>query len=328
MATDQEYPLQLRDISLGYTSGGNTKTVASGVSASLDRGGLTCLLGPNGAGKSTLLRTLTGLLRPLAGTIEINGSSLESYSSSELSKLVSVVLTDRFNLPDMTARQLVALGRSPYTGFWGRLSDNDEREVDEVMALTGITDLALRSVDTLSDGERQKVMIAKALAQHTPIILLDEPTAFLDYPSKVETMSLLHTLAAERGKTILLTTHDVEIALQLADRIWMLGNGVFVDGTPEDMMLSGRLAEFFCSPAITFDASTATFRIALPVSEREVTISGSGAAFNLTARALRRTGYRVTETGSAALPEIMATDQGITLSGQPVSSIAELLQKL
>ncbi len=222
MATDQEYPLQLRDISLGYTSGGNTKTVASCISASLDRGGLTCLLGPNGAGKSTLLRTLTGLLRPLAGTIEINGSSLESYSSSELSKLVSVVLTDRFNLPDMTARQLVALGRSPYTGFWGRMSDNDEREVDEVMALTGITDLAQRSVDTLSDGERQKVMIAKALAQHTPIILLDEPTAFLDYPSKVETMSLLHTLAAERGKTILLTTHDVEIALQLADRIWML----------------------------------------------------------------------------------------------------------
>ena len=228
----------------------------------------------------------------------------------------------------MTARQLVALGRSPYTGFWGRMSDNDEREVDEVMALTGITDLAQRSVDTLSDGERQKVMIAKALAQHTPIILLDEPTAFLDYPSKVETMSLLHTLAAERGKTILLTTHDVEIALQLADRIWMLGNGVFVDGTPEDMMLSGRLAEFFCSSAITFDASTATFRIALPVSERIVTISGSGAAFNLTARALRRTGYRVTETDSAALPEIMATDQGITLNGQPVSSIAELLQKL
>lgn len=328
MTTDKEYTLRINNVALGYTSGGNNITVASDINASLKRGGLTCLLGPNGAGKSTLLRTLTGFLRPLAGTIEIDGNNIDNYSSSEMSKLVSVVLTDRFNLPDMTARQLVALGRSPYTGFWGRLSDDDEREVDEVMALTGITDLGRRSVDTLSDGERQKVMIAKALAQHTPIILLDEPTAFLDYPSKVETMSLLHALAAERGKTVLLTTHDIEIALQLADRVWMLGHGAFIDGTPEDMMLSGRLADFFCSRAISFDATTATFRIALPTTRREVSLSGSGAALHLTARALRRTGYNVVETDDDRQSEISATDQGITLHGCQVGSIDELLQRL
>ena len=261
--------------------------------------------------------------------MEIEGRKLEDYSREDMSRLVSVVLTDRFNLPDMSVRQLISLGRSPYTGFWGTLSKNDARDIDEVMALTATTGLSQRLVDTLSDGERQKVMIAKALAQHTPIILLDEPTAFLDFPSKVETMSMLRRLSAEQGKTVLLTTHDIEIALQLADRIWMLdrSNG-FIDGIPEDIMISGQLSDFFCNNAITFDSNTASFHIELPESREEISIAGSGVIHKLVSRALRRSGYRLVESTSHQTAEIIAENGCISFHGRRMTTIAAILKAL
>ena len=298
--------LTLNDISLGYRSRGSAITVAEGINASLHSGELTCLLGPNGAGKSTLLRTIAGFISPLSGYVEIEGRKLEDYSREDMSRLVSVVLTDRFNLPDMSVRQLISLGRSPYTGFWGTLSKNDARDIDEVMALTATTGLSQRLVDTLSDGERQKVMIAKALAQHTPIILLDEPTAFLDFPSKVETMSMLRRLSAEQGKTVLLTTHDIEIALQLAD----------------------RLSDFFCNNAITFDSNTASFHIELPESREEISIAGSGVIHKLVSRALRRSGYRLVESTSHQTAEIIAENGCISFHGRRMTTIAAILKAL
>lgn len=321
--------LTLNDISLGYRSKGSAITVAEGINASLRSGELTCLLGPNGAGKSTLLRTIAGFISPLSGFVEIEGRKLEDYSREDMSRLVSVVLTDRFNLPDMSVRQLISLGRSPYTGFWGTLSKDDARDIDEVMALTATTGLSQRLVDTLSDGERQKVMIAKALAQHTPIILLDEPTAFLDFPSKVETMSMLRRLSAEQGKTVLLTTHDIEIALQLADRIWMLdrSNG-FIDGIPEDIMISGQLSDFFCNNTISFDINTSSFHIKLPESREEISIAGSGVIHKLAARALRRSGYRLVEAVSHQTADIIAENGCISFHGRPMTTIAAMLKAL
>lgn len=321
--------LTLNDISLGYRSRGSAITVAEGINASLRSGELTCLLGPNGAGKSTLLRTIAGFIRPLSGYVEIEGRKLEDYSREDMSRLVSVVLTDRFNLPDMSVRQLISLGRSPYTGFWGTLSKDDARDIDEVMTLTATTGLSQRLVDTLSDGERQKVMIAKALAQHTPIILLDEPTAFLDFPSKVETMSMLRRLSAEQGKTVLLTTHDIEIALQLADRIWMLdrSNG-FIDGIPEDIMISGQLSDFFCNNIISFDINTSSFHIELPESREEISIAGSGVIHKLAARALRRSGYRLVEAVSHQTADIIAENGCISFHGRPMTTIAAMLKAL
>lgn len=198
--------------------------VVEDISLSLPCGRLVCLLGPNGAGKSTLLRTLCGFQPPIEGTVTISGSDITTMSAAEVARLVSVVLTDRPLTPSLTAREMVGMGRAPYTGFWGRLSDDDRRLVSEAMQTVGIDSLATRRMGQLSDGERQKVMIAKALAQHTPVIVLDEPTAFLDYPSKVAVMKTLARLAHDEGKTILMSTHDLELAAQLGDELMEIEN--------------------------------------------------------------------------------------------------------
>ena len=198
--------------------------VVEDISLSLPCGRLVCLLGPNGAGKSTLLRTLCGFQPPIAGTVTISGSDITTMSAAEVARLVSVVLTDRPLTSSLTAAEMVGMGRAPYTGFWGRLSDDDRRLVSEAMQTVGIAPLATRRMGRLSDGELQKVMIAKALAQHTPVIVLDEPTAFLDYPSKVAVMKTLARLAHDEGKTILMSTHDLELAAQLGDELMEIEN--------------------------------------------------------------------------------------------------------
>lgn len=209
--------LTLSDLSIGY----GHHTVACHLEATLRSGTLTCLIGRNGTGKSTLLRTLGGFLSPLGGHVAIGGGEITSMSRGELSRLVSVVLTHRPDVRQLTVSEVVALGRTPYTGLWGTLSPDDRLIVAESIETVGISHLAGRHIGTLSDGECQKVMIAKALAQQTPVILLDEPTAFLDYPSKRETMLLMRRIAAS-GKAVLLSTHDMEMALRLADTLWLM----------------------------------------------------------------------------------------------------------
>ena len=206
----------LKKLSIGYRQKTDSRKVLKDINLSIFSGELVCLLGPNGIGKSTLLRTLSGLLPKLSGTIMINGRALEEYSEKELSKQVGVVLTDHPQLRNMRVEELVALGRAPYTNFFGGLSSEDKVFVDEAISLVGIDKLRGRMIRELSDGERQKVMIARALAQQTPVIILDEPTAFLDFPSKVEVMKLLRNLAHDMHKTILLSTHDLDLAVRLA----------------------------------------------------------------------------------------------------------------
>ena len=252
----------LQDLSIGYLAKGNQKVVASGLCASIESGKLTCLLGQNGIGKSTLLRTLSAFQPPLSGDILLNTASTERrslthLSDRELSRLIGVVLTEKPDVQNLTAREMVGMGRSPYTGFWGTLTDDDQKIVDDVLRLVGIEALQDRMVQTLSDGERQKVMIAKALAQQTPVIYLDEPTAFLDFPSKVEIMQLLRRLAVEEEKTIFLSTHDVELALQLADSIWLMEpQSVLSVGTPQELAAQGVLGRFIERDGITFDNNT------------------------------------------------------------------------
>jgi iron complex transport system ATP-binding protein len=209
----------LKNLSIGYRQKTDSRKVLKDINLSIFSGELICLLGPNGIGKSTLLRTLSGLLPKLSGTIMINSRALEEYSEKELSKQVGVVLTDHPQLRNMRVEELVALGRAPYTNFFGGLSSEDKVFVDEAISLVGIDKLRGRMIRELSDGERQKVMIARALAQQTPVIILDEPTAFLDFPSKVEVMKLLRNLAHDMHKTILLSTHDLDLAVRLADTL-------------------------------------------------------------------------------------------------------------
>ena len=246
--------IQIESLSTGYRNKKNVTVVAHDINATIQGGELTCLLGPNGAGKSTLLRTLSAFLPPVKGDISIMGRNLRDYTDKELAKTIGVVLTEKTDLRNMTVYDLIGLGRSPYTGFWGTLHEDDRRVVDEAIEMVGIGPLKERMIQTLSDGERQKVMIAKALAQQTPVIFLDEPTAFLDFPSKVEIMRLLHVLSRTTGKTIFLSTHDLELALQIADTIWLMDRdkGVVI-GTPDKLAKDGSLNSFFAQRDIKFD---------------------------------------------------------------------------
>lgn len=245
--------IQIESLSTGYRSKNNVTVVAHDINATINGGELTCLLGPNGAGKSTLLRTLSAFLPPVKGDITIMGRNLRDYSDRELAKTIGVVLTEKTDLRNMTVEDLIGLGRSPYTGFWGTLHKQDREIVNRAIEMVGIEPLRGRMIHTLSDGERQKVMIAKALAQETPVIFLDEPTAFLDFPSKVEIMQLLHNLSRTTGKTIFLSTHDLELALQISDTIWLLDRekGVMI-GTPEQLATDGSLNSFFNQRGIEF----------------------------------------------------------------------------
>ena len=251
--------LLIDGLTVGYGTGRHRRTVASNLCAALPPASLTCLIGVNGAGKSTLLRTLSGLLPPLSGSVEIMGKRIESLSVRQMSTLLSIVLTARPDTGHLTAEETVAAGRMPYTPLSGRLSETDQKLVDEALRLTGTAHLRSRALASLSDGERQRVMIAKSLAQDTPLILLDEPTAFLDFPGKIGTLRLLQSLAHDRGKTIMLSTHDLEPAFRLADRLWLLTPGGLLSGTPRALAADSTLARYFAADGIKFDSEQLRF---------------------------------------------------------------------
>jgi iron compound ABC transporter, ATP-binding protein len=230
--------ITLRNLSVGYLHPRRTPTtVLAQLNATLHAGQLTCLVGANGIGKSTLLRTLAAFQPPIAGQMHYYSGeqaapiNLATLSQARLARLVSVVLTAKPSVENLSVEQIVALGRSPYTNIWGTLRADDRRMVAWAMDVVGITGLRHRLVQTLSDGERQKMMIAKALAQDTPVILLDEPTAFLDYKSKVEVLGLLARLAHETNKMVLLSTHDLEQVVHAADALWVVAKQQLGDGT-------------------------------------------------------------------------------------------------
>lgn len=340
MKFNREETIRVVNLETGYTTKKEKIVVTRDINASLFSRELTCLLGPNGAGKSTLLKTLTTFIPPLKGEIFILNKSLKDYSEADLAKIIGVVLTDKLSINDMTVEELVALGRSPYTGFWGKLTSHDRTVIDESISLVGIDNLRLRSVRTLSDGERQKVMIAKALAQETPIIFLDEPTAFLDYPSKVEIMQLLQRLSRERNKTVFLSTHDLELALQIADKVWLLdkSHGVTV-GTPEDLALRGDMTRYFQRKGITFDVETGLFQINHALKHK-VYLLGEGAHANLVRKALARRGIEAVQLTSnkpdsptnssedSIKYTIKADDRGYHLQGDVITTVEELLDRI
>lgn len=322
----------LKDLSIGYRGRRSLRTVAEGINAHISSGELTCLLGSNGIGKSTLLRTLSAFQPKLSGEIILQDREIETYTEKELARLVSVVLTEKPDVRNMSVRDLVALGRSPYTGFWGRLLPEDEAKVDEAIDLVRIPHIAERMVHTLSDGERQKAMIAKALAQNTPIIYLDEPTAFLDFPSKVEMMQLLHRLSRETHKTIFLSTHDLELALQIADKIWLMDEYSQIHvGTPEDLSLNGVLSHFFARKGIIFDQETGLFRIENDY-DRQIRLIGHGYWYSMIRKALLR--HRILAGRHVESAEVVqVVDQRISYTRADgvalwVDTIEELLESI
>lgn len=261
--------ISTHQLSIGYSGRGGKRVVHPDLNLQLFSGEITALLGSNGAGKSTLLRTLCGLLPSLHGDIFIEGRPLAGYRSGELSTHVGVVLTERTQTGGISVYDLVSLGRYPHTGFFGSLREDDHAAIRHALDTVGIADKAQRFVSELSDGERQKAFIAKVLAQECPIILLDEPTAFLDVTSRMETMITLRRLAHREGKAVLLSTHDLDTALQLADTLWLQPADPaeeMICGKPDQLVGNGALARFFGSATLRFDPES---RRLVPVKKKK-----------------------------------------------------------
>lgn len=286
--------IELLNLTIGYEpSRKETKVVADRLNATLRAGELVCLLGPNGAGKSTLMRTMAGMQKPLGGAVALDGVNLHELPARELAKRLSVVLTERLSIGAMTAYALVALGRYPHTNWAGTLSDKDHAVIQWALQTTGANEFAQRNIGELSDGERQRVMVARALAQEPQLMILDEITAFLDLPRRVEIMQMLRDLARTTQRAILLSTHDLDLALRSADVIWLLPKGGKLKvGAPEDLVLNGAFAETFASEGIQFDMALGAFRVAQPHGP-EIAVIGAGEAALWTRRALERQGFRV-----------------------------------
>lgn len=252
--------LHTEALEIGYKA----KSIAAGLELSLMSGKLVCLLGPNGAGKSTLMRTIAGLQPALSGHLQI-GDTRSPFSAAFLASRIAVVLSEFEGVGGMKVEELVELGRAPYSGWSGKLSSEDKTKVEAALAQTEVAHLSRRSIGTLSDGERQRVMIARALAQETPLILLDEPTSHLDISHRVKVMRLLHHLTRTEGKGILLSSHDLDLALQGADEIWLLSeDGNMTIGTPEDLLLSGQIARAYGSGGEEYDWKEGGLRLLPP----------------------------------------------------------------
>lgn len=256
--------LDLQGLSVGYGS----KVLLKDVSAKVCGGEMVTMLGANGAGKSTLLRTICGELKPLAGRAIVGGLDTAVAGRSELARVLSVVTTDRVEQEGLTVREVAAMGRYPYTGFFGRLDSEDNRIVEEALQAVGMESYGGRDISSLSDGERQKVMVARALAQDTPVVVLDEPTAFLDVASRVELNVLLAALAKERGKAVVMSSHDVGQALEQSSRIWLLaGDGTLKDATPGELIAAqtdgvpgNPLDLLFAGRGVRFDSARLDYR--------------------------------------------------------------------
>ena len=249
--------IKLNDITLSFGS----RKLIEHASAHFACGRMTALLGRNGTGKSTLLRAIASLGEVQGGAIEIGGRELSELSNADLARMVAFVNTERVSVEAMTAYDLVAVGRSPYTDWSGRLRSNDHEVIERSIRIAGVEQLADRYVDTLSDGECQRVMIAKALAQDTPAILLDEPTSYLDMPNRYELCTLLGRLAHDEGKCVLFSTHELDIALTLSDNIALVDTPQLLYMPTREMIASGSIERLFDSPYIRFDASTRSIHL-------------------------------------------------------------------
>jgi len=291
--------LRLENLTVGYKTRDKCTEVATDISLQLDEGELICLIGPNGAGKSTLMRTVAAMQQPLAGQVLLRGQNIHRLDARSRAKLLGVVLTERATAGLLTVRDMVALGRYPFTGWSGKLSSNDHQHVETALDSVGALAFANRFVAELSDGERQRVMLARALAQEPALLVLDEITAFLDLSGRVSVMHLLRKIARESRCGILVSTHDFELAVQIADKLWLVKGDLDVQaGSPEALAYCGAFDDLFSTEKLVFDKSRGGFRMA-SLSSRKVRLLGVSETGELsllwTTRLLDRLGFQLCE---------------------------------
>jgi iron complex transport system ATP-binding protein len=305
--------LQTEALQIGYHTGkGAANVIAGPLTLSLYPGEMICVLGPNGCGKSTLLRSISGLQDPLSGKVILSGNDIAELKPKALAKQISLVLTDHIRPGNLDVYAVIALGRYPYSGWLGILTDADKAAIDYAIQVTGTAKLLNRKIDNLSDGECQKVMLARAMAQDTPLIILDEPTAHLDLPSRIQLMRLLHKLAKETLKAILISTHELDLALQVADQIWLMDSTRHLTaGLPEELVLNGSFRQAFDQEGISFDADTGTFPVHT-TGKQDIAVQGDGPAAFWTRKALTRMGYAVSSSADATIVVIVSDIPGET----------------
>ncbi|MBQ5408744.1 MAG: ABC transporter ATP-binding protein [Bacteroidales bacterium] len=320
--------LTTHDMAVGYGQGNKRTILLSDLNLRLEQGSLVALLGKNGAGKSTLLRALTCDSQPINGSVEIDGKPSDEISKRDLSRLIALVATERIMGGAFTIRELVALGRQPHTGFLGRLSRHDDEVVRQSLEAVGIAHKAEQHVAQLSDGERQKAMIAKALAQETPIIVLDEPTAFLDVASRIETMKLLHSLAREQNKAVLLSSHDISQSLLLADELWVIiQDREVVTGSTEQVVMSGAMDRVFDNSSILFNNDLCDYESKLPTTASVMLECDDSKLEHCVANALLRNGIDTSHGGDVTVKVLSVNDFKLP-AGKVATSVKELVKLL
>ncbi len=283
--------LQLSNLAIGYGKEKNRKYVLSHINLQAKPGQIIALIGANGTGKSTLLKTLAGLIPLLDGEIRLNSKDFNLLTPKEIAFQVSLVLTDRIHTGYLTVGDLVAMGRHPHTDWRGHLGKADTKAVLDALTTTGLTQLIQQDLQELSDGQRQKAMIARAMAQDGGLMLLDEPLIHLDVPSKWEIMNLLQRMAHQRSKTVILATHELDLSLRMADQLWLIdGKGNILTGAPEDLVLDGMISKVFDSEQYIFDQELGAF--AMQSEGKKVKVIGAGTTLIWTKRALERIGYQ------------------------------------
>ncbi len=315
--------LETDNLSVGYRTGSGLNILFEKLNLQIQPGSLICFMGPNGIGKSTLIRTLAGLQVPLSGTFKIK----DPINQSTGSKNVALVLTDRITAMNMTVRDLVNFGRYPYMEWNLKLSGDDKMAIEKAISLTHISDLIEKRLYELSDGQMQLVMITRALAQDTSLLLLDEPTAHLDLNNRVEIMNLLRTLARNEGKGILIATHELDLALQTSDKIWLTGsNKNILTGIPEDLVLNGSFDDIFQFKGFDLKSGKVFHE---PWRNISVHIEGSGHDYLWTKNAFERDGFKVTDESETHI-KIIKEGHGIywSLNHQPYSNLQSLLEHL
>ena len=318
--------LKANNLTIGY----GAKAVQQGLNLEAQARDLICLTGTNGSGKSTLLRTLAGLQPALNGTIEIGGHNIASLNVHQRSTLFALVLTDDIDIERLTVRELVAMGRFPYTNWAGVLSQKDNEIIDKALKDVHLAHKADALINHISDGEKQRAVIAKALTQDTPLVLLDEPTAHLDLPNRIEIMLLLRRLSVSTGKSFILSTHELDLALQMADKIWLMTPKGVEIGMPEDLMLTGSFQSAFGSESFSFDAIDGhchIHHIKGPMKMAIVATEGAEAHEAWLRRALIRVGIQVDDTSNK---KIYCTAQGYKFHECDTiyTTIAELLKNI
>lgn len=318
--------IKLQNVSIGYPENKGRVVVQKNLDLSATEGELIALIGPNGCGKSTLLRSMACLQPLLNGSIFIDNLNIHDLTTRKRAKLISVVLTEHESVASFTVRELVSIGRDPYTGWLGSLSPNDVDIINRAMVMTKTGLFERRNIHELSDGERQRVFIARALAQDTKVILLDEPTSHLDLPNRINILRLLRNLARDTGKIIIISTHELETAMQVADKLWLMrkDEGVTI-GTPEDLILNGKLNETFTdnSSSYSFDNLSGGFVIRQD-SLRGVRFSPSGfdeAVDRWTVKALERKGFVISESALVEVRTNNCPNQWLIVNGSDGSSV-------